>query len=88
MIRKDQAPEARNRRQPGNQHRFTRTPGENARMLLLGEPIQDVNAISDTNADDQGQCHHIGRVKRNIKVAHDSQHPHKSKTNRQQRTMA
>ena len=54
-------------------------------MLLLGEAVQDVNAIGHANTDDQRQGHDVGRVERQIENAHHPEHPQRAKGHRNQR---
>ena len=53
MLGEDQAAETGNGGQSRYQHGFAGAFGKDARILLLSDPIEDVNAVGDTDADDE-----------------------------------
>src|ERR1043166_144612 len=85
MLAENEAAEASNGREPGNQHRLACAPSENTRSLFLGETIQDMNAVRDSDSDHQRQRHNVSWIQRNPKKSHDAAEPNKADADRNER---
>ena len=85
MLGHDEAAEARDGRQARHQHRLARALGEDPGVLLLGEPVEDVDAVGDADADDEREHHDVGRVERDPGPTHEAHHPDRPDRDRQQR---
>lgn len=76
MLGKYQTSKTRDRRQTGNQNGFPCALCQDARVRLFGKPIQNMDSVCDTDADDKRQGHNVGGVEWNIEPAHKSNHPY------------
>ena len=84
MFGQDETAKPGNRRQARHEDRLSRAAGQDTRMLFLGKAIQDVDAIGDTDTDDQGKGHDIGRIQWNSKKAHQPPQPDRADSHGQQ----
>src|SRR4051812_12179726 len=78
MLREDEAAESGNGGQSRDENGFSGASSEDVGGLFLGEAIEDVNAVSDPNPDDERQGHNVGRIKGNVEKPHNPAQPKKS----------
>ena len=62
MPGQNQTPETCHGRQSGDQHRLAGAARQDPRRLLLGKPVQDMNAVGDPDPDNERERHNIRRV--------------------------
>jgi len=86
MFGKHEAAESRDGRQSRHEHGLAGAARQNAGRTLLGEAVQDVNAIGHADADDQRQRHDVRRIERNFQPAHQADQPQRADADRQQLT--
>ncbi len=75
MFCQDKTPEPGNGGQAADEDGLAGASRQDARRLFLGEAVEDVNAIRNTNADDKRQCHNIRRIERKIFGSHNARKP-------------
>ena len=84
ILGEEETAESGDGRQSRHEHSFAGAARENARRAFLGVAVQDVDAVGDSNADDERQRHDVRQVERDAKPAHQPGQPKRADGHRQQ----
>ena len=72
VLANDQAAEPGDRGQTGDDDGFASASGQDARVLFFFEAVEDMDAVSDPDSNDERQHDDVGRVERHTAEVHQT----------------